>query len=121
MATFSKWKRRIPKWEGNELDPEPFAVEVKRLTIDERATFRERLAAIRDAVGPPPETPGTVLASYVRGPFGAVVFEDGPFVGGIAELVDGMQRTDAVAYHALVGEFVRLIGDVNAIGGSAGE
>ena len=121
MATFSKWKRRTPKWEGNELDPEPFAVEVKRLTIDERAAYRERFAAIRDAVGPPPETIGAVLACYVRGPLGTLAFEGVPFVGGIAELVDGMQKSDAVAYHALVGELVRLIGDVNAIGGSAGE
>lgn len=115
MANLSRWKRRIPKWEGNADDPAPFALEFKRMSVDERAAMRIALAEVK-AGG---VTIGDVLALAVRGPIGDLSFDDEPFKGGIKELVDGLATRDPLAYHTLTTEIFATIAEVN--GFSAGE
>lgn len=111
MANLSKWKRRIPKWEGNADDPAPFAIEVKRLSVAERAALALAIAETRTEG----KSIGSILATVVRGPIGDLSFDGEPFKGGIAELVDGLLTSDPMAYGSLVEELIRTIGEVNGI------
>lgn len=112
MANLSRWKRRIPKWEGNADDPSPFAIEVKRLSVDERAAFHARLVALTDGGT---DTMGAALASVVRGPIGDLAFDGVPFTGGIAELVDALLLADPVAYRSLVAELIASVSEINGV------
>jgi hypothetical protein len=118
MANLTRWKRRIPKWEGNELEAEPFAVECKRLTVDERAAMRERIGAIhkRESV----ETFGAVLGDYIRGPLGVLTIDGAPAPDTIPALVDSLATVDPIAYRALIDCLVDLVVEVNSPGGAAG-
>ena len=114
MANFSKWKTCIPRWEGNELDPDPFKVEVKRLSVDERAAFDAELKALD---GNPDDSIGKLLGRYMRGPFGNLSFEGVPFTGDLPALVDGMFTADPVGYTTLTACLMKLLVEVNDVGG----
>jgi hypothetical protein len=115
MANLTRWKRRIPKWEGNDEQAEPFAVEVKRLTVDERATMLERINAVRAKESV--ETFGLVFGDYVRGPIGVLTFDGAPAPATIAELVDGLRPVDPIAYRTLIDCLTDLVIEVNSPGG----
>lgn len=117
MANLTRWKKLVPKWEGNDLDPDPFRVEVRRLSIAEREEFRERLANATESG----ESMGTILGSYVRGPIGELSFDGEPFKGGIPELVDGMVAADPVAYQSLIKCLLGLVVATNDVDGAAAQ